>query len=598
MEGNESSSSSTLSSRPTYTGVVSNGSAHTQIVNNNKEQLTGVNQNHAIVIDPIDGVTGHQYSKAVAEVVGNKTVTHVGRKSGKVILYLKDTTFVTQVINSGIGVAGQHVNVTPLTSQSKRVVISNVNPDIPNQLLRSYLKRYGEISTSVFPLSAGFKDELSHVLSLRRACRMFLKDEYQQLDTSFDFPYNGQNHRVFVAVDGLMCFYCKKRNHIRANCPELQYNEVSTPPPPRTEGPSTSTDDGFTIVQYKKGPKNKHRAKTLRQAAANVIAESHDDESNDAPTDDNSTDNSTDNDKITDDNLTEDNSTEINITADLTTDVKTNSATNVTRQNISNVNLTKICETASNTAQGLKQKHRFDYDKNQLVSEHIQKSIETKTVNLPISTLPTATLPTVNLPTTNVLTTDLPTVNIIPATVICTTAITESNESDGTGNPQTPVPERESRSRSHSPGERKKRRVSLEKLVEDLDMKVDPHGDPGPPVSEAARFLRSDSMTSISSVSSWSSVNSEDVTFTEESKLDDDLLPTQKERQEVMSFIISVKKKKNIESRVETAFPNIKRFLDVCESMLSESGLDKKLRNRIKRIVCTLNAYLKTTSLS
>lgn len=34
---------------------------------------------------------------------------------------------------------------------------------------------------------------------------MFLKDEYQQLDTFFDCPYNGQNYRVFVAVDGLMC---------------------------------------------------------------------------------------------------------------------------------------------------------------------------------------------------------------------------------------------------------------------------------------------------------------------------------------------------------------------------------------------------------
>lgn len=584
MEGNESSFlSSTNVSRPTlYTSIVSNGGAQSQIVNNNKEQLTGVTQSHAIVIDPLDGVTGHQYSKAVAEVVGNKTVTHVGRKSGKVILYLKDTSFVTQVITSGIGVAGQHVKVTPLTLQSKRVVISNVNPDIPNQLIRSYLKRYGEISTSVFPLSAGFKDELSHVLSLRRACRMFLKDEYQQLDTFFDFPYNGQNHRVFVAVDGLMCFYCKKRNHIRANCPELQKEEVKLTPDPRTERPSTSTDDGFTTVHYKKGPKDKQRLKTM-QASANIIVEAtHEDISNDVTTNDNSTDN----DNTKDDNKTGGKSTEnihmtdttTTTTTDLTTDMTTDTSTKATQQDTSNkdVNLTK-CETTSNTTQGLKQKHRFDYDKKQLVSEHIHKSVETKTSNLP----------TANLPTANLLT-----------TVIRTTDITESDESDGTGNPLTPVSERESRSHSHSPGERKKRRVSLEGFVEDLDMKVDPHGDPGPPVSEAARFyLRSDSMTSLSSVSSWSSINSEDVMFTEESKLENDLLPTQKERQEVLSFIISVKKKKNIESRVETAFPNIRRFLDICDSLLTEGGLENKLKNRIKRIVSTLSAHLKNKSL-
>ena len=96
--------------------------------------------------------------------------------------------------------------------------------------------------------------------------------------------------------------------------------------------------------------------------------------------------------------------------------------------------------------------------------------------------------------------------------------------------------------------------MSLKGSVEDPDIKV----DPGPSVFEAARFLRSESMTSLSSVSSWSSVNSVDGFFTEDSELDNDLMPTQKERQEV--FIISVKKKKNIESRVETAFPNVRHF--------------------------------------
>lgn len=80
MEGNESPLSSNIANpRPTYTGIVSNGGAQSQFINNNKEQLTSVNQGHAIAIDPLDGVTGYQYSKAVAEVVGNKTVTHVGR---------------------------------------------------------------------------------------------------------------------------------------------------------------------------------------------------------------------------------------------------------------------------------------------------------------------------------------------------------------------------------------------------------------------------------------------------------------------------------------------------------------------------------------
>ena len=285
------------------------------------------NINFSLSLDPLDGITGHQYYKAVAEVVGNKTVTHVGRKSGKVILYLKDTTFVTQVINSGIGVAGHHVKVAPLTLQSIRVVISNVNTDIPNQLIRSYLNRYREINTSIFPLSAGFKDELSHVLSLRKACRMVLKDLHQQLDTFFDFPYNGQNHRVFVAVDGLMCFYCKKRNHIRANCPELKNEEVILTTPLKNERPSTSTDDEFTLVHYKKGLTNKLRLKALQTAANTIVETIDDDVSNDVITNDNSTNK----DRINDDDKTEDKSRDNDTNTDLTMDTQLDTTANATQ---------------------------------------------------------------------------------------------------------------------------------------------------------------------------------------------------------------------------------------------------------------------------
>ena len=118
----------------------------------------------------------------------------------------------------------------------------------------------------------------------------------------------------------------------------------------------------------------------------------------------------------------------------------------------------------------------------------------------------------------------------LPQFYYTTTYRTTADESDGTGNPLKPVSKRESR--SHSPGERKKRRVSLEGFVKDLDIKV----DSCPLVSEAARFLRSDSMTSISSVSSWSSVKSEELFFSEDSELDNDLLPTKKKARSLYYF--------------------------------------------------------------
>ena len=207
--------------RPSFAETVGTGSVTSTSVNKHggAHRLTDVNINHAIEIDPVDGISAFEYSKAVAEVVTNQAIKYVGRRSGKVIVYLKDVSFVTNVTNQGINVGETHYNVTPVIAPIRKVVISNVNPEIPDQVIISHIKEYGEIAKPLIRMSAGFPSPFQHVLSFRSQCGMILKDEVR--DDSHVIFYGSRFHHNFISTDGVVCFRCRKRGHIRKDCKDV-----------------------------------------------------------------------------------------------------------------------------------------------------------------------------------------------------------------------------------------------------------------------------------------------------------------------------------------------------------------------------------------
>ena len=131
---------------------------------------------------------------------------------------MKDVSFAEQVTVSGIEVNGLTVRVKQMSTPMRRVVLSNVNPEVPNSILVKSLTKYGKVSGEIKPMSAGFKSSLSHVKSLRRVCYMILDDEHNTLNDSFNV-YNGKytNH-IYVSTEGLVCFKCGVKGHYARDC--------------------------------------------------------------------------------------------------------------------------------------------------------------------------------------------------------------------------------------------------------------------------------------------------------------------------------------------------------------------------------------------
>ena len=102
----------------------------------NKQKLSNdfnvIDISHAIEISSMDGVPAYHYSKAVSNIVGSHAVKYAGRQSGKVIMYLSDNSFVDQLSTTGITIGSIHKDVTPVATPIRKVLISNINPEVPD----------------------------------------------------------------------------------------------------------------------------------------------------------------------------------------------------------------------------------------------------------------------------------------------------------------------------------------------------------------------------------------------------------------------------------------------------------------------------------
>ena len=171
--------------KPCFSSQINESSVFSSLVESGVPK--GLDEGCAIVIDVEKDIPAEVYAESVANEIGPSALLYTGLRSGKLVIYLRSSSFAEQVAVSGIGVNGRLVKVKQSSAPVKRVLLSNVNPGVPNSVLMTCLAKYGKVSGEIKMLSTGFKNNLSHVKSLRRVCGMILNEEYNNnLNDSFN----------------------------------------------------------------------------------------------------------------------------------------------------------------------------------------------------------------------------------------------------------------------------------------------------------------------------------------------------------------------------------------------------------------------------
>ncbi|KAJ4921818.1 hypothetical protein JOQ06_022573 [Pogonophryne albipinna] len=145
---------------------------------------------HGVRVIPQENSTVESVLLAVGEQVGHGNISYASRMNKAVVVFVKKQELVSQLIESGLNINDEFIQVSPLAVPSTRITISGVPPFIPNETLEKELKRYGRMASGFRTVSLGCKDtKLKHVQSLRRQVFMFLDCTSQTLDVSFRIKY-------------------------------------------------------------------------------------------------------------------------------------------------------------------------------------------------------------------------------------------------------------------------------------------------------------------------------------------------------------------------------------------------------------------------
>lgn len=172
----------------------------------------------AIILNAVDELKLADYVVAVGKIIGPRNITFASRISNnRICLYFSSVQVVEKFVseNSTINVQGKQINVRKLINPARRIIISNVTPGIPHEVLENVLAGIGlKLVSSVTFMRAGIPgDENIHILSFRR--QVYIQpEETVDLPSSLFLKLGGTSYRIYRTADDMSCFLCKQPGHV------------------------------------------------------------------------------------------------------------------------------------------------------------------------------------------------------------------------------------------------------------------------------------------------------------------------------------------------------------------------------------------------
>lgn len=223
LDGNMSSSQQ-LSNTTSQT----NPTADSSYVNATKKKptITFPKKEQAIILNVIETLKLIDYIKALARIVEPKDILFASRISNnRICVYLSSTRLVEIVATNYkiIKIGDEELHIRRLITPSKRVIISNVCPSIPHEVIENCLKSTGlKLVSPISFLRAGLsEDKFNHIMSFRRQVYILPSEDNTSLQSSLIIPYEGTNYRIFLSCDTMECYICRQTGHIASNCPNV-----------------------------------------------------------------------------------------------------------------------------------------------------------------------------------------------------------------------------------------------------------------------------------------------------------------------------------------------------------------------------------------
>lgn len=179
-------------------------------------------KDEAIVLDAVEGVSIQNYVTAIGKLTDPKNIRFVSRISnGRVCLYFNNKEIVDRltVSTTKVNIDSYVLEIRPLITKSKRIILSNVCPIIPHSIIMKEFEKIGiSPSSQITFIRAGINETgYTHILSFRR--QVYIKPEdVSKLPETFQINYDDTNYWIYLSADKLICFLCKEEGHVAKFC--------------------------------------------------------------------------------------------------------------------------------------------------------------------------------------------------------------------------------------------------------------------------------------------------------------------------------------------------------------------------------------------
>lgn len=207
-------------------------------------------KDQAIILDSIDGITLREYLVSLSSLIPASSIRFISRISNaRICIYLDSKKTADNLIDvkKKIMVKNITLEIRPLVTRNKRIVLSNVCPVIPNYIIEEKFKELKiQILSPISFVKIGVPDPgFAHILSFRRQLYISPEDE-KHLPESFQVNFDGTNYWIYISSDSLKCFSCNTTGHIAKNCPKTEPTFPIIPQDMEVEKPINTKD---TVVK-------------------------------------------------------------------------------------------------------------------------------------------------------------------------------------------------------------------------------------------------------------------------------------------------------------------------------------------------------------
>lgn len=152
------------------------------------QQVQVPTKEQAIVIDAIEGISVHGYTRAVATVSNPAYIRFVPRIShGRICIYLNSNENADKLTENFIkmNIGNEKLSIWPLISKASRIIISNACPIIPHHVILEELQKLGIQRTSnITYIRAGHK-RVGHTKSKFSSSTILLSRRYFKTPTEY-----------------------------------------------------------------------------------------------------------------------------------------------------------------------------------------------------------------------------------------------------------------------------------------------------------------------------------------------------------------------------------------------------------------------------